>query len=253
MIQKDNTLRHLGGCCVYWPEIGRQQQLKKALAKAFFAGLSGEGELSILVVGWGPDGLTFGKGEWAGVVIGQEDAGMAGKPLGPDPRCYRSSHRVYLGPAVAGEGMFDESPQPALWTTFSSCYNDDVNVDYIEDELQFKYSSIYNDDLHEEDEEKEDEDEDEDEDEEYEEAIQKIMSEIEHLSCKNLDCKHVDGVERLVRVYADLQRKDKELELLRAELNLAIKELQAIIHKWHTKYLHAKSVLRLNGIPFADP
>ncbi|PON94181.1 hypothetical protein TorRG33x02_099190 [Trema orientale] len=182
--------------------------------------LSGEeGELSILVVGWGSDSLTFSKGrntlgwlrEWTRVVTGQEDAGMAGSPLGPDPRWFGSSHRVYLGFAVAGEGVFEESPQPAPWTTFSSRYNDDVNVDYIEDELQFKYSSIYNDDLHEEDEEKadEDEDEDENEDEEYEEANQKIMSEIEHLSCKNLDCKHVDGVERLVRVCADLQRKDK--------------------------------------------
>ncbi|PON78898.1 hypothetical protein TorRG33x02_236760, partial [Trema orientale] len=121
----------------------------------------------------------------------------------------------------------------------SSPYYDDDHIirelNEEDKELQCDYLSNCNDDFHK-------------EDEENEEMSRKTMPEIEIP-----DCKHADLEQRLVGVRANLERKDKELDLLREYLNVTIKDLQADIHGWRAKYLHAKSILHLNGIPFVDP
>ncbi|PON72732.1 hypothetical protein TorRG33x02_251270 [Trema orientale] len=82
---------------------------------------------------------------------------------------------------------------------------------------------------------------------EHAELSQKTMLKIE-----NPDCKQAAVVESLVAAQADLERKDRQLGLLREFLNETIKELQADVLKWRTKYLHAKMILHLNGIPLVD-
>ncbi|PON72733.1 hypothetical protein TorRG33x02_251280 [Trema orientale] len=115
----------------------------------------------------------------------------------------------------------------------SAYYKEDSRE--LNEEPQFDYLSNCIDDFHE-------------EDEKDEERSQKTMPEI-----VIPDCKHADLEERLVGLTSNLERKDRELDLLREYLNLTIKDLQADIHEWRTKYIHAKSILHLNGIPFFNP
>ncbi|PON78896.1 hypothetical protein TorRG33x02_236740 [Trema orientale] len=85
----------------------------------------------------------------------------------------------------------------------------------------------------------------------YNYDLRKEHAEKTTLKVENPGSKHAD-LESLVAAEADLERKDTELRLLREFLNETIKELQADVAKWRTKYLHAKMTFHLNGIPFVD-
>ncbi|PON73281.1 hypothetical protein TorRG33x02_250170 [Trema orientale] len=83
--------------------------------------------------------------------------------------------------------------------------------------------------------------------EDHREVSQKTTSEI-----KKLDCKNALVEERLVVAQADLERKVREIGLLREYLSERIKELQADMHKWHAKYADARKIIDSNQIPLDD-